>query len=129
FSYEDPKDIKEKPAPHLAAYVVKRRGPVRVFDLGPSATIADAVEAARVELSPGSTGAAAKLEKLGALVLGPLEAELGGAHTLRVAPDGALHRIPFAALQDGQGKYYLERFFFTYIGTGREWAGMAKTRN
>lgn len=128
FAYEDPKDVTAKPAPHLAAYVVKRRGAVRVFDLGPSGAITEAVEAARSELAPGATGTASKLKKLGALVLGPLESELKGAHTLRLAPDGALSRIPFAALRDAKGKYYLDRFLITYIGTGREWARLSKTR-
>jgi CHAT domain-containing protein/predicted negative regulator of RcsB-dependent stress response len=128
FSYEDPKNVTAKPESHLAAYVVKRHGTLSVFDLGPSAAIVEAVEAARAELAPGAVGAAAKLKKLGALVLGPLESELHGAHTLRLAPDGALSRIPFAALRDNRGKYYLDRFLITYIGTGREWARLARTR-
>ena len=46
---------------------------------------------------------------------------------LRIAPDGMLNLLPFAALQDGHGHYLAERFEISYTGAARDLAEAAGT--
>jgi CHAT domain-containing protein len=50
----------------------------------------------------------------------PLQPLLGDATNLIVAPDGALHLLPFSALVDQEGDYLIGRYTISYLGTGRE---------
>ena len=52
-------------------------------------------------------------------------------HRLRVAPDGMLNLVPFAALSDGGGHYLVEQFEIAYLGAARDLAiptGRRRTR-
>ena len=55
-----------------------------------------------------------------ARLMAPLEKALGAAAILILAPDGALNRLPFEALVDGQGKYLIERYSCVYVSSGRD---------
>lgn len=46
-----------------------------------------------------------------------------GAYRVRVAPDGMLNLVPFAALSDARGHFLIERFAISYISAGRDLAG------
>ncbi len=51
------------------------------------------------------------LNQLYTLLIRPLSDRLAGARLLIIAPDGPLHRVPFAALRDPQtGTHLIERF-------------------
>ncbi len=43
-------------------------------------------------------------------------------HRLRVAPDGMLNLVPFAALSDSRGHYLVEQFEIAYLGAARDLA-------
>jgi CHAT domain-containing protein len=94
------------------AWVVTRDR-VTMSRLGASPRI-DA-EATALHTALRSFGSVPKAERLGAgerlyaLVLGPIEAQISGMHTLIFAPDGALHYVPFATLRHtaGGGKAFL----------------------
>ncbi len=43
-------------------------------------------------------------------------------HRLRVAPDGMLNLVPFAALSDSRGHYLVEQFEVGYLGAARDLA-------
>jgi CHAT domain-containing protein len=84
------------------AWVVTRGG-VTMSRLGASPRINAEATALHTALrSFGSISKAERLdagERLYALVLAPIEAQISGMHTLIFAPDGALHYVPFATLR------------------------------
>jgi CHAT domain-containing protein len=94
----------------LAAFVVRRDRPIVQLDLGPLAPIAAAVDAWRQGVAAGAApapgDAAAELRRR---VWAPLEPHLPDATTVLLSPDGALARLPFAALPGKQpGTYLIE---------------------
>jgi CHAT domain-containing protein len=127
FASEDPKKVAGKKDKRTVAYVVRRAGPIRLVDLGPTDAIERAVENARQALGPTARPADSALRALGELVVEPLLPSLKGARALRIAPDAALHRVPFSALRTQAGAL-LDQFSITYIGTGREWARLAESQ-
>jgi CHAT domain-containing protein len=56
---------------------------------------------------------------LGDRVMAPIVRLIGNATRLLVAPDGDLSFLPLGALRDENG-WYMDRFEFTYLSTGRE---------
>jgi CHAT domain-containing protein/tetratricopeptide (TPR) repeat protein len=107
----------------LAAFVVRANGPIRLFDLGPPEPIGEAVDRWRAEIRARQGGPARgqrglALEKtqpadesaraaLARAVWKPLEAQLAGAATILISPDGATARLPFAALPGKKAGTYL----------------------
>jgi CHAT domain-containing protein len=49
------------------------------------------------------------------LLIAPVEAKLGTATRLCIAPDKALHRLPFAALLDAAGNYLTQSYILTSV--------------
>jgi CHAT domain-containing protein len=49
------------------------------------------------------------------LLIAPVEAKLGTAKWLCIAPDKALHRLPFAALLDAAGNYLAQSYVLTSV--------------
>ena len=88
------------------AWVVTRNA-VTMSRLGASPRISAEATALHSALrSFGSVSKAERLaagERLYALVLGPIETQISGMHTLIFAPDGALHYVPFATLRCTEG--------------------------
>jgi CHAT domain-containing protein len=82
---------------------VVTRDAVTMSRLGASPRIS--TEATALHTALRSFGSVSKQERLAAgerlyaLVLGPIEAQISGMHTLIFAPDGALHYVPFATLR------------------------------
>ena len=110
--YSEPPEGKGKlrTERHLAAFVVRPDRPVGQLDLGPAPPIEAAVEAWRKRFLQGATdmegNPAATLRRL---VWEPLEPHLKEAPTVLLSPDGALARLPFAALPGKEpGSYLLE---------------------
>lgn len=97
--------------PSVLAFVVRRgvdaRPTVARVELGPLAAVESAVARWRAALCEARASARAERVESGralrALVLDPLARELAGATRIAVAPDGALHLVPFDALPDGDG--------------------------
>jgi CHAT domain-containing protein len=53
-------------------------------------------------------------------VMQPVRTLVGDAAQLLISPDGELNRLPFAALVDGDGRYLVQRYLFTYLTSGRD---------
>jgi tetratricopeptide (TPR) repeat protein len=79
----------------LAAFVLRRGAEVARVDLGRADAVEQAIDAWRQELGTKGGAAPGPLRKL---VWQSLEKHLGGAKTVLISPDGALSRLPFAAL-------------------------------
>jgi CHAT domain-containing protein/tetratricopeptide (TPR) repeat protein len=92
----------------IVAFVVRPGGEVRLFDLGEMEPIEAAIEQWRA-----SFGASAEAQAAGALLRerlwAPLEEAIGDASLVLVSPDGALGKLPFAALPGRKpGTYLIE---------------------
>jgi CHAT domain-containing protein/tetratricopeptide (TPR) repeat protein len=96
----------------LTAFVVARERPVVRVELGPADAIAAAVEDWRKRVlgkQPFDSQAADPGQMLRRLLWTPLEKHLANARTVLISPDGAVARIPFAALPGkAPGTYLLE---------------------
>lgn len=117
------------PAPRgrYQAFVLRSAGPVQRFDLGDAAEIDTAVAAFRKALQrPKIPGVQARARALDARVWQPLQAALGGAGHVLVAPDAALDLVPFGALQGEDGRYRVETTTFTYLSSGRDLLRMTR---
>jgi CHAT domain-containing protein len=124
----DPKstDYLPKSGDRYGAYVVKRRGKIAFYDLGPTRRIDKLVDALRTELSSSKGDSYKELGKrLYNLVVKRLEPSIGKARHVLLAPDGALNLLPFAALVDGDDKFLVERYRFTYLTSGRDLARLS----
>jgi tetratricopeptide (TPR) repeat protein/CHAT domain-containing protein len=89
------------------AFVLARGRPVRRVDLGAARSLDDAVDTWLGDIGAGQVGSAAA--QVGRQLWPRLsEALPGGTHTLYLAPDGRLSRLPWAALPTGPGKVLLE---------------------
>lgn len=126
--------------PHYFAFVVTADGPIRMIDLGRADKMEAGVEAVRTEFADfqeklrecETVAEARDLEKAGEKrfktqgtamyrrLIAPLDTAIGKKARLLIAPDSALHRLPFESLVDGDGKYVIERFEIAYLSTGRD---------
>ena len=93
----------------LLAFVIRRGQPIPVIDMGAVQPVADAVDqwrATRKRKTPviGVNDPALLLSKL---VWQPFRAHLAGAKAVLLSPDGALSRLPFAALPGEKPEQYL----------------------
>jgi CHAT domain-containing protein len=107
---------------HYAAYLLTAGGAPQWVSLGEAAPIDAQVEVALSAIhgkAPSET-TRAELQRLDALVLAPIRAQLSGVSHLIVAPDGKLNLVPFEALVDPQGRYALENYLISYVTTGRD---------
>jgi CHAT domain-containing protein len=94
---------------HFLAFVIQRDRPVAVIDLGPWRPIAEAVQGWRAQLARPVSALDGPARNVRALVWEPLEKHLEGATTVLVSPDGALGRVPLAALPGKkEGAYLIE---------------------
>jgi len=115
--------------PHYAAYVIRRDGETAGVDLGPVADIDAAVDKLRGALrDPARTDVSEISRRLDRLVMQPLRSRLATAKQLLIAPDGALNLIPFEALVDERGRFQVERYAMSYLGSGRDILRMQVTR-
>lgn len=68
------------------------------------------------------------------LLIAPIASSLHGVTTLIICPDQALYLLPFAALQDRQGRYLIQKWVPVIAPSGSAWAmcrklSERKTRN
>jgi CHAT domain-containing protein/Flp pilus assembly protein TadD len=103
----------------VVAFVIRKDAPTVRVDLALADDIAQAVEAWRAHLvGKGPTTGDAKDpgQMLRRLVWQPLEEHLAGAKLVLLSPDGALARIPFAALPGkAPGTYLLEEVALSVV--------------
>lgn len=94
----------------LAAFVLRKGSTVRRFDLGPVQPIEEQIKTWRSALQTGDDSALRQSnDNLWNAVLKPLAKELRGSGPLVVCPDGALNRLPLAALRPpGRDSYLIE---------------------
>ncbi|MGB6943173.1 MAG: CHAT domain-containing tetratricopeptide repeat protein [Bryobacteraceae bacterium] len=121
---------------------VLSRADLRWVDLGPAAPIDLAVRdlfgaandwsVARTRGEKRNADSAAQtahdaMETLSAKLAPALPAiwQGAGVHRLRIAPDGMLNLVPFAALSDSRGHFLIEHFATSYVSAGRELAAPA----
>lgn len=110
-----------------AAYVLDAQK-LTFVDLGPASAIDDAANAYldaldRLGGDPASLKTKLSLARsLHALCFAPLESALGGSSAVRVAADGVLQLVPFAALHDGK-EWVLPRYPFSYVNSERDALG------
>ena len=114
-----PRDRPDGP-PRYAAYVLRRKGPVRAVELGPVARIDGEAEALRTAMADPGSAAEGPARSFYDRVIAPLEPLLDGVTALRVSPEGQLHLVPFAAARAADGKTLLERFRISYLSSGRD---------
>jgi CHAT domain-containing protein len=94
----------------LVAFVVRPGKPVQMFNLGAVDGISQTIDSWRESygMSLASLQAGALLK---ARLWTPLEGAIGDAKTVLISPDGALGRLPFAALPGkAQGNYLIDEF-------------------
>ena len=116
-------------APHYAAYVIRREGTPRAFDLGAATEIDHAINTLRSALrDPRRRDVVPLARALEARVLAPLRPATGTAARLLVSPDGDLNLIPFEALVGDDGRYAIERYAISYLTSGRDLLRMAVAR-
>ena len=115
-----------------AAYVLDAQK-LTFVDLGPATAIDDAVNAYVDALNRlGSDSASIQKKQalaraLHALCFAPVEPSLAGASAVRVAADGALQLVPFAALHDGKD-WLLNRYPISYLSSERDALGSRAAR-
>ncbi|MFT4278857.1 MAG: CHAT domain-containing protein [Rhodopseudomonas sp.] len=102
------KPTEPKPAARLQAVVRRHGKPPQVIDLGPldGFTAPSVVEADRAQ----------PFRRLYDTLIGPLRPQLAGVTRLFLVPDADLYSLPFAMLQDGNGRY-LDEIYDTRILT------------
>jgi tetratricopeptide (TPR) repeat protein len=134
----------DSPERHYGAFLLDRSGDLEWVDLGMSGPIDQAAQdliaaandwsvslAARENRAAGSAEETAReaLRKLSE-ALNPVIALVTPRREirhLRIASDGMLNLLPFAALSDGHGRFLVERFAISYISASRDLTASAIT--
>lgn len=106
----------------LYLWAIRRDG-VRFRDLGPPRPVLDAVSAVHRALAHSEEPPAADLAALSRVLLGAAGPLPQGDAPLRIAPDGALHYLPFELLADSGG-LLVERSAVSYLPSASALAGL-----
>jgi CHAT domain-containing protein len=107
---------------HLFAWTANTEGEIRLHYLGEAAEAEELSEAFLKNLITHRGGEGFSMEdspdfnaKLYEKIWKPLKEDLNGREQILLCPDGFLGKLPFAVLQDEEGKYLLERHDFVYL--------------
>jgi CHAT domain-containing protein/tetratricopeptide (TPR) repeat protein len=121
FNNRVPQRDKRFGVPRYVAYVVRPGVEPAAVDLGDVTTIDPQVDTLRRSLSnTKSPGLPAAARALYASLVKPIVPLLGDARRVFISPDGALNLVPFAALQDENGRYLVESHEISYLTSGRD---------
>ena len=129
---------KEIPRPVYDAFVLRadssaQANPAKWIPLGAAEPIENAIAAWRTEFAPVDADKRADSkepvadpeQKLRKLIWDKLEPHLDGIHTVVVIPDGALNRLPWAAIPGrNDGEYLLHDYALTTAATGQQLYGV-----
>lgn len=131
--YEDEPGSTYFSTEHYFAFVITANDPaVKMIDLGDGDEIDSLIGQLREETENtpqglrviGEAGLEATFAELSnelyQKIFLPLSDALGNATTIMLAPDRALHMVPFAALVDNNGKYLIESLHIGHLSTGRD---------
>jgi CHAT domain-containing protein/tetratricopeptide (TPR) repeat protein len=107
--------------PRYVAFLLKSSGDSEVVDIGDAQTIdglvgeflATVSDANRADIKIPATALSAK-------IIWPVLARLKEARHLLVSPDGALNRLPMAALLGNTGEYLAKDIEISYLTSGRD---------
>ena len=107
------------------AFVLKGDGTVRLIDLGDAGKLEADVQAAIKAI--GNVGSSSDAQQAGTrqlneLLWQPIASAVGDAGKVVFSPDGILNLVPFAAMQDKDGKYLIEARQVGYVTSGRDLA-------
>jgi CHAT domain-containing protein/tetratricopeptide (TPR) repeat protein len=102
------------------AYLLQHEGSPRWVALGNAELIETAVLAAHRALATPGSDARGPLRALDELIFAPIRRRLATTRHFLLAPDAALHLVPFAALVDDSGHYLIERALISYVTSGRD---------
>ena len=128
---------------HYGAFLLDHSGRLRWVDLGSAQPIDSAVRDLiagandwSVSLAHHETQSAAQAETTAqdalrklSQALAPLLAQFDQDNTvrrLRIAPDGLLTLVPFAAISSTPGHFLIQRFAISYLSAGRDLAARGK---
>jgi len=121
---DDPRQPKARrwQEPRYVAYILTARDAPSWVSLGEAAPIDAQIDATlrAIHTMASSEITRAELQRLDAVVLAPIRAQLANVSHLIVAPDGKLNLVPFEALVDPRGRYALENYLISYVTTGRD---------
>lgn len=110
------------------AYVLRSSGPSDWVDLGDANAIDRAIAAFRAAArSPKRTDVGPLGQAVHGLVMKPIVPLLGKVERVLLAPDGDLNVLPFAALVDESGAYFVERFEPVILSSGRDLLRIGRT--
>jgi tetratricopeptide (TPR) repeat protein len=107
----------------LAAFVLRSAGDPRWVPLGEAAKInasARAFREALVDVDASPEKLRERSRDLYDRLAAPLGPHLEGIRTVLVAPDAAAILVPFGALLDPDGRYWVERYELAYLTSGRD---------
>ncbi len=122
------------PRRNLAAFVYRKNASPAAYDLGDwNAVEPDLATTRSYFTGPGmrsnnktaarvatyedySTAATRLRQKL----IDPLRATLQGAGSITICPDGELSRLSFEGLPDGDGRYLVQNYTISYVGSCRD---------
>jgi CHAT domain-containing protein len=121
----NPKAIKREPqwgAPRYALYVLKPKGAPIVLDIGDAEVLEIQVNKLLSAVRrPGDRQRTQNLAgDLYRRLLQSVQAHLGSAKQLLIAPDGQLNLLPFGVLQDATGHSLADQYELTYLTSGRD---------
>ncbi len=119
------------------AFVMRKGKPMRFIPLGAAVDIdADVAALESLIVGPHVRGAhlignpqekpatvddiGKRLKSLYQEVIAPMQGAIGGAKKLLIVPDGQLTLAPFAAFSDAHGRYLLQDYTVSYLGSWRD---------
>jgi CHAT domain-containing protein len=114
---------------HYAVFVLSPDAAPNVVDLGSAEVIDREVGELRESLArPDGPNIDTPSSALYRRLLQPVEAAVSGRSIVFIAPDDALNLLPFGALKDAKGRYFLEVALPDYLTSGRDLLSMSEHR-
>ena len=121
FDWNAESDEKGYGKPHYIAYIARPTGKIEWKDLGETESINRMIDEFRKSLrDPNKENTESLARDLNKKLMSPISALIGDARHLLISPDGDLNLTPFEALIDEQGRYLIEKYSFSYLGSGRD---------
>jgi tetratricopeptide (TPR) repeat protein len=114
---------RDREVARFAAFVLHSTGEPRWIPLGEAGVIDASVRAFREALVDAETSPNKLRERARDLydrLAAPLEPHLEGVQAVLLAPDAAAVLVPFGALIDPDGRYWVERYEIAYLTSGRD---------
>jgi len=117
-----PQGQRSAPA-RYGVYVVPPQGQAIGIDLGEATALEQRLALARERFRDPSQGPQ-QVRAIGRVLyeslIAPIAPYLDQTQSLLISPDADLNLLPFAALQDSEGQYLIQRYELTYLSSGRD---------